>query len=107
MINSHLHHEAMKKKGQLERDQLSQLHLVTTSRELHEILSDIESKSANTTQKKVEKRSFLSGQVKLRKKLLGKSIHISFSCSGRQQPLCKVAQELGDYIDQDPFSAES
>ena len=106
LINSHLHHEAMKRKAKLDRDQLSQLHLVTTSRELHEILSDIESKSATATQKKVEKRSFLSEQVKLRKMLFGKSIHISFSHSGRQQPLCKVIQELSDYIDQDPSSAE-
>ena len=38
LINPHLRDEAMKRKAKLERDQLSQQHLVTTSRELHEIL---------------------------------------------------------------------
>ena len=97
MIQSHKRKEVLRRKLELEKNQLSQIHLITSSEELHDAIEKIESMTA--TKKKKEVKTLLSHQVKIRKKLLGQDIQIKFSHSGRQHPLSEIIQELSDYID--------
>lgn len=64
------------------------------------MIADIDISSISATKKRMEKRSLLMSQVKIRKKVVGQDIHISFSHSGRQRPLTEIIQELSDYIDE-------
>ena len=54
MKQAHFRHEALKKKAILERDELSKLHLITSSEELQELLTEIDI-SNNTISKKRHK----------------------------------------------------
>ncbi len=99
MLQAHLRREALKRKNQEERDELAQEHLITTSRELQEMLYSIEAENVSATKKKAKKVSFLKTQIKIRKKLLRQNIHIVFSHSRKQRPLSEVTKELSDFID--------
>lgn len=48
---------------------------------------------------KIKKLNLLKTQIKIRKKVLGQKIHITFSHSRRQQPIFQIVQELSNYID--------
>ena len=111
MIQSHKRKEVLRRKLELEKNQLSQIHLITSSEELHNAIEKIENESMTATKKKKEVKTLLSHQVKIRKKLLGQDIQIKFSHSGRQHPLSEIIQELSDYIDRhsqklSPFVAD-
>lgn len=101
MKQAHLRHEALKKKATLEKDKLSKLHLITSSEELHQLLSEIDISSNTTSKKKAQKLSLLRTQINIRRKVLGQDIHITFSHLRKQQPLNTVIQELSDYLDRD------
>ena len=101
MINFHTRQEALKKKLKSEKDELSQMHLITCSEELHAIIADIDKSSLTAAKKRNEKRTLLMNQVKIRKKILEQNIQIKFSFKGRQRPLPEIFQELCDFIDQD------
>ena len=79
------------------------MHLVTSSEELHEGLANIDRQNATASQKRALKLSFMRTQVSIRKKVLGQTIRIVFSKSGRQRPLTEIISELADYIDVNPF----
>ena len=100
MLQAHLRREALKRKAQEERDELSHEHLITSSQELQEMLCSIEAENVSATRKKAKKVSLLKTQIKIRKKLLGQNIHIVFSHSRKQRPLSDVIKELSDFIDQ-------
>ena len=97
MIQSHKRKEVLRRKLELEKNQLSQIHLITSSEELHNAIEKIENESMTATKKKKEVKTLLSHQVKIRKKLLGQDIQIKFSHSGRQHPLSEIIQELSDH----------
>uniref|UniRef100_A0A1X7T216 Uncharacterized protein n=1 Tax=Amphimedon queenslandica TaxID=400682 RepID=A0A1X7T216_AMPQE len=99
MIHTHKRHEAYKKKKELEKDRLSQTHLIVSSTELHEAIKEIDLKKISATRKRQETKMLLSNQIKLRKSLLKQDINIKFSHSGKQRPLGQVIEELSNYID--------
>ena len=100
---AHIRREALKQKAELEKERLSNVHLVTSSEELHEGLANIDRQNATASQKRALKLSFMRTQVSIRKKVLGQTIRIVFSKSGRQRPLTEIISELADYIDVNPF----
>ena len=101
MRQAHFRREALKKKATLEKDKLSKFHLITSSEELHQLLSEIDTSSNTTSKKKVQKFSLLRTQINIRRKVLGQDIHITFSHLRKQRPLNTVIQELSDYLDRD------
>ena len=96
MIDAHKRHEAYKKKKELEKDRLSQTHLIVSSTELHEAIKEIDIKKISATKKRQETKMLLSNQIKLRKSLLKQDIN---SHSGKQRPLGEVIEDLSSYID--------
>ena len=48
MMQAHIRREALKQKAQQERESLSQLHLITTTKELHEAIAAIDKKRLST-----------------------------------------------------------
>ena len=102
MAQAHIRREALKLKAHQERNALSQLHLITTSEELQQAISDIDNKSLSAAKKTAEKRSLLSTQIKIRKKVLGQNIHITFSHLRKQRPTSEILKELSQYIDEHP-----
>ena len=105
MIQSHKRQEVLRRKLELEKNQLSQLH------PLKSFMMPLKNESMTATKQKKEVKTLLSHQVKIRKKLLGQDIQIEFSHSRRQHPLSEIIRELSDYIDQhsqelSPFVAD-
>ena len=100
MVQSHVRREALKQKAEQERNELSQLHLITTSEELRQAIVDIDNKSLSAAKKTAEKCSLVRIQIKIRKKILGQNIRIVFSHSRKQRPISEVVKELSKYIDQ-------
>ena len=100
MLHAKILREALKKKSQLERDELSELHLITTSEELRQTLKIIEAESTSAAKRKASKLSLLKSQVKLRKKVLKQDINIVFTRSRQPRPTEDIVKELSDYIDQ-------
>ena len=100
MIKNHQRQEEIKRKMKIEQNKLSQIHLITSSKELQEAVKVIESREITATKKKQEMRSLLSNQIKIRKKLLKQDIDIKFSNSRRERPLSEVILELSCYIDE-------
>lgn len=100
MVQNHKRKEALKRKKEIEKDKLSQIHLITSTEELLQLVDEIEKKSTSATKKKQELRMLLNNQVKLRQKILGQDIHIKFSHSGKQRPLPEITDELSHFIDQ-------
>ena len=99
MAQTNVRREALKRKVQQERDELSQLHLITTSEELHQVLADVDCESFSAAKKRAQTLSILRTQIKIRKKVLGQNIHITFTRSRRQRPIHEIVRELSDYIE--------
>ena len=99
MKQAHFRHEALKKKAILERDELSKLHLITSSEELQELLTEIDISNNTISKKKAQKLSLLRTQINIRRKVLGQNIHITFSHLRKQRPLNTVIQELSFYLE--------
>ena len=99
MIKNHQCQEEIKRKMKIEQNKLSQIHLITSSKELQAV-TVIESREITATKKKREMRLLLSNQIKIRKKLLKQDIDINFSNSRRERPLSEVILELSCYIDE-------
>ena len=51
MIQSHKRQEVLRRKLELEKNQLSQIHLITSSEELHDAIEKIENESMTATKK--------------------------------------------------------
>ena len=101
MIESHTRREAMKMKADKETDELFKHHLVATSKELRQLMMEIDDQQVSMTKKKAQKLSLLRTQIKIRKKVLGQKIHIVFTCLGKQRSVKDLEKELSDFIDQD------
>ena len=98
MVQANVRREAMKRKEKLERDELSQQHLITTPDELCQALLDIESLPLTAAKMKAQKLSLIKTQFKIRKKILHQNIHITFSRSGKHRPIDDIISELSEYI---------
>lgn len=98
MIKDHAKREAMKKRLYDLKQKLSQLHLITTSQELTEELLKIDMKNVSATRKRSLKMDILKTQVRIRKKVLGQTVPITFSSNRKQRPVADVTQELCDFI---------
>ena len=100
MIHAHNRREALKEKAQQERDELSQLNLVTTSEELHQAIADIDNSSISAAKKTAQKRTLVRTQINIRRKVLGQNIRITFSHLRKQRPISEIVKELSQYINQ-------
>ena len=100
MVEIHNRQLTLKRKAQVEKDKLSQMHLITTCEELLEALADIESQEITCTKKRAQKLQLLKNQVKIMKKVLGKNVSIVFSHKGKQRPLDDLIQEVCDIINE-------
>ena len=98
MIKDHSKREAMKKRLLEEKEKLSQLHLITTSQELKEEFQKIDVKAVSATRKRSLKMDILRTQVRIRKKVLGQNVPITFTSNRRQRPVADITQELCDII---------
>ena len=107
MEKAHAKHEAMKNKLKLEKEKLSKVQLVTTTEELDQALSNIDSQLTTASKRKGEKLKFLRNQVNLWKKVLEQNIHIPFSHSGRQRSVNDIVTDLKEYIQVNPFEHSS
>ena len=87
--------EVMKKKT---IEKLSNLHLITSSDELMECLSEIDIEEI-TAKKKVQKKLGIREQIKIRTKVLKQKIKIPFTVKGKQRPFNIIVQEFMDCID--------
>lgn len=101
MKESHMRKEAMKMKAHKETDELVKQHLITTSKELHQLITKIDDQQVSMTKKRTQKLSLLRTQINIRKKVLRQKIQILFTCSGKQRSIDDLEKELADIIDQD------
>ena len=99
MAQAHIRREAVKQKAQQERNQLSQQHLITSSDELYQAILDIDKKCISATKKAALKRSLVSTQMKIKKKVLGQNIHIIFSHLRKLRPVNEIVKELSEHIE--------
>ena len=106
MVKENAKREALKKKMSKEREELSQLHLVTTSEELRQALMSIDSDNLSAAKKRATKISFLKTQMKIRKKVLKQDVPIVFTHYRNQRPLDDIVKELSDFIDRSTASSE-
>lgn len=98
MIKDHAKREAMKKRLCEEKQKLSQLHLVTTPQELKDEFQKIDMKPVSATRKKSLKVDILRTQVRIRKKVLGQNVPITFTSNRRLRPVAEITQELCDIM---------
>ena len=106
MIKYHAKREAMKKRLYEEKQKLSQLHLITTSQELTEELLKIDMKNMSATRKRSLKMDILKTQVRIRKKVMGQTVPITFTSNRKQRPVADITQELCDFISKTGIPSE-
>ena len=70
---AHEKREALRRKAQRQRDELSEHHLITSSQELRQAMAMIEVEDSSTSQRRM-KLTMLKTQINLRKKVLKQSI---------------------------------
>lgn len=100
---AHEKREALRQKVQKQCDELSTQHLITSSHELRQAMSEIEG-STSQRQMKSKKRALLKTQINLRKKVLGQSnIHIPFTQSRKQRPVRDILNDLESFMDDNPL----
>ena len=87
--------EVMKQKTM---EKLSNLHLITSSDELLESLSEIDGEEITSKQKRQKKLAIIREQLKIRTKVLKQKIKIPFTVKGKQRSLPTIIQEFTDYI---------
>ena len=95
MIRDNAKREALKKKQRLEKEKLSEQHLITTPEEVVEVLKQVKITAARKRTKKIQ---VLKTQVQIRKKVLSQNVPITFTVNRRQRPLEDLAKELSDFI---------
>ena len=106
MLQAHSRQQTLKQKEKLEKHALLKEHLITSSEELYQSLTDVDAEVSVERERKAKKLALLKLQVKMRKKLLKQDIRIFFSRSGKQRPLDDIVQEIGRFIDSSTTSLE-
>ena len=79
--------EALQRRAEKERNELSQLHLITSPEELTLALAEIDKTNISTAKK-------LETQVKIRKKVLHQGINVTFAQCRRQRPLNEIIKDV-------------
>uniref|UniRef100_A0A1X7TAG3 Uncharacterized protein n=1 Tax=Amphimedon queenslandica TaxID=400682 RepID=A0A1X7TAG3_AMPQE len=98
ILQAHSKRRALEERSQKEKDKLSELHLITTTEELSEIIQEIDKKDISESKKISEKLKLLRTQINIRKKVLKQVVHIAFTQSRKQRPIHQIIQELSDFI---------
>ena len=101
MISDKQKRDAFRARNEKQRDELSKLHLITTTDELTKALLDIDQEKLNASKKAARKLALLRTQVKIRKQVLKQNIRITFTHNRKQRPVHDIAKELSLYIDND------
>ena len=101
MISGKQKRDAFRARNEKQRDELSKLHLITTTDELTKALLDIDQEKLNASKKAARKLALLRTQVKIRKQVLKQNICITFTHNREQRPVHDIAKELSLYIDND------
>ena len=70
MIQAKRRRDALQLRAEKERNELSQLHLITSPDELTQALADVDKSNISASKKKAKKLDILKTQVKIRKKVL-------------------------------------
>ena len=105
LTQAHTRREAQKEKRLAEREELVQHHLIASSEELLEALSQIDAADLSEGKKRSEKVRLLKTQINIRKKVLNQNIRIVFSRSRQQRPINEIIHELSDFIKENtPFT---
>ena len=98
--------EAMKRKAQKERDELSEHHLITSSLELKQAMLDIDAEGIAASKKKSKKLLLLKTQIAIRKKVLKQNIRIPLSHSGQKRLVGEIVSDLVRFLDEHPVHVE-
>ena len=106
MVRENAKRVAQKEKLCQEKEKLSQLHLIITSKELREELAKIDSEDMTATKKRSKKSALLKTQVQIRRKILHQSVPIVFTSNRKQRPLANIVTELCDFIENSTLPAE-
>lgn len=86
--------EALQQRAKKERNELSQLHLITLPEELVKVLAEIDKTSISASKKKSQKIDLLETQVRIRKKVIHQRIPITFTQCRRQRPFNGIIKAL-------------
>ena len=103
MIQAKRRRDAVQLRAEKERNQLSQLHLITSPEELTQALAEVDKSNVSASKKKAKKLDILKTQVRIRKKVLKQGIRITFTQSRRQRPLEEIIKNLSDFIAENPL----
>ena len=102
MVRAKRRREALQQRVKKERNELSQLHLITSPEELAQALAEIDKTDISVSKKKAKKLDLLKTQVRIRKKVLHQRIAITFTQSRTQRPLDEIIKALSDFLTQNP-----
>ena len=94
LVHEKQRREALLQRAMKEKEKLCMLHLITSSDELCDALSEIDSEDICTKKKGERKRALLRDQINIRKKLLKQKIQIPLTHNRRQRPLREIVCEL-------------
>ena len=103
MLQENAKRVAQEKKLREEKERLVQAHLITSSNELTEELQAVDKEALSAAKKKSKKVDILKTQVRIRKKVLGQNLSITFTSNRKQRPLNAIVKELCDHIDNNPL----
>ena len=98
MAQDNCQRDALRQKVKEQEEQLASMHVIATTEELKETLSDIESQPLSSRRKSDKKRALIRQQVNIRKRVLKQSIKIPFMYKGRQRSLKDLVKDLTEFL---------
>ena len=107
MMKEKCRRSALMKRAVKEKEQLSKLHLITSSDEMKTVLSDIEGENTSCVKKAQKKRQIIKEQINIRKKVFNEKINVPFSKNGKQRPLTVIIKEFMEYLHSDSEASAS
>ena len=105
MLKDKRERDMKEKKAAVEREKLSNVHLISSVHELEQTLSNIDEEAITARAKAAKKRGIIKEQVDLRKKCLQQKVHIPLSHKGKQRPLSVLVDELREVISTSTLSS--
>lgn len=107
MMKEKYRRDALARRAILEKERLSKIHMLTSSKELQSVLLEIDQERITPTQKAQKKRSLIRDQINIRKKVLGQKISIPFSKNRKPRSLAEIAREFSKFIEESQSSPEA
>ena len=99
MIREKNSRDALQKRAAEEKERLSKLHLIESTDELKEVLSEIDEEGKGTAAKRGQKkRALIREHISIRKKVLQENINIPFTTKGKQRPLSDIVKEFSAHL---------